>query len=181
MAVRHPEIVERLLLLSAVGPVSWPAPWARVAARFIFSPVSERATWAAARVLVRLSPRVGLAMLLSGLSTLPMRRLVRDVDLQHRVRLAKVLGESRSGRGLANDLRPVQDVCDGVRQPTLVVATQHDGSVPFSHAQKLATGIAHASLLESRAQTHFIWCAPDWPHIAAAVGVFLAQGIECIR
>jgi pimeloyl-ACP methyl ester carboxylesterase len=50
------------------------------------------------------------------------------------------------------------DVC----QPTLVVATRNDGGVPFAHAQSLAAAIRRAELVESRADSHFIWLGADW-------------------
>ena len=63
----------------------------------------------------------------------------------------------RSGRGFLNDLRPTPDVTAQVDQPTLVIATRTDRGVPFAHAQSLLSTIHHAELIESHADSHFVW------------------------
>jgi hypothetical protein len=57
-----------------------------------------------------------------------------------------------------------------------VIATRRDGGVPFAHAQSLAAAIRRAELVESLADSHFIWFGPDWPTIAERIRVFLATG-----
>jgi TAP-like protein len=84
-----------------------------------------------------------------------------------------LLSRMRSGRGFLNDLRPTPDATAGVDQPTLVIATRYDGGVPFSHAQALTAAISHAELVESQADSHFIWLGPDWPAISEKIRVFL--------
>jgi pimeloyl-ACP methyl ester carboxylesterase len=81
----------------------------------------------------------------------------------------------RSGRGFLNDLHTTPDVTADVRQPTLVIATRNDGGVPFAHAQALTAAIRHARLVESHADSHFIWHAHDWPNIAETIRVFLTR------
>jgi hypothetical protein len=75
----------------------------------------------------------------------------------------------RSGRGFLNDLNPNPDITGDVSQPTLVIATRNDGSVPFAHARSLTQAIPHATLVESQADSHFIWLGPDWPAIADTI------------
>ncbi|MGH8999583.1 MAG: alpha/beta fold hydrolase [Acidimicrobiia bacterium] len=79
----------------------------------------------------------------------------------------------RSGQGFLNDLRPTPDVTAAVAQPALVIATRKDGGVPFTHAESLAATIRHAQLVESQADTHFIWFGDDWPTIAQTIRAFL--------
>jgi pimeloyl-ACP methyl ester carboxylesterase len=66
MAARHPRLVQRLLLLSAVGFGPYPDRHTRLAARVVFNAVTEPVTWAGVRTLLRLAPAVGLRVLLPG-------------------------------------------------------------------------------------------------------------------
>jgi hypothetical protein len=52
----------------------------------------------------------------------------------------------------------------------------NDGSVPFAHAQSLTDAIAQATLVESRADSHFVSLGPDWPAIADIIRASL--GLE---
>jgi len=50
--------------------------------------------------------------------------------------------------------------------------------LPFAHTRSLADAIPRATLVESRAHSHFIWLGPpDWPAIADATRGLLATGI----
>jgi len=173
MAARHPELVERLILQSAVGPLAWPELRTRMAAHVAFG-VTEKASWGAVRALLRAAPDAGLRMLLGGLSTKPPREVVAALGAEDRASLIALFTAMRSGRGFLNDLNPAPDTTGDVSQPTLVIATRNDGSVPFAHARALSDAIAHATLLESRADSHFVWLGPDWPTIAGAIRECLA-------
>lgn len=173
MAARHPDLVERLILQSAVGRFAWPDRLTRIGAHVVFAAPTERATWVALRGLMRLAPETGLRLLLRGLSTLPVRDVVAALDTQHRATLTALFSRMRSGSGFLNDLRPTPDATSAVVQPTLVIATRRDGAVPFVHAESLAAAIAHAELVESRADSHFIWFGPDWPTMAETIRAFL--------
>ncbi|MDT9699159.1 alpha/beta hydrolase [Streptomyces sp. P17] len=122
---------------------------------------------------MRLAPQTGLRLLLRDLSTLPVRDVIAALQAQDRATLVALLSQMRSGRGFLNDLQPTPDVTTEVGQPTLVIATRKDGAVPFSHAQSLAAAIAHAELVESQADSHFIWFGHDWPAIAETIRAFL--------
>lgn len=173
MAARHPGLVDRLILQSAVGCLAWPDRHTRLGARAVFAAATERATWGAIRALGRVAPDMGLRLLLHDLTTQPVRDVVAALRAEDRAMLLALLSRMRSGRGFLNDLRPTPDATAEVGQPTLVIATRNDGGVPFAHAQSLATAIRHAELVESAADSHFIWFGPDWPTIAETIHVFL--------
>jgi len=174
MAARHPDLVGRLILQSAVGWLPWPDRRTRLGAHVMFAAATEQATWGAVRTLMRLAPGTGLRMLLGGLSTLPGRDVAAGLGAGDRATLLALFSRMRSGRGFLNDLRGTPDASAEVGQPTLVIATRKDGGVPFAHAQSLAAAIRHAELVESLADSHFIWFGPDWPTIAERIRVFLA-------
>ncbi|GIF45936.1 pimeloyl-ACP methyl ester carboxylesterase [Asanoa ferruginea] len=173
MAARHPDLVERLILLSAVSFLPFPDRLTRLGSHVAFNAVTERATWAGVRTLMRLAPDAGLRFMLRGLSTVPSGTVLAALSDEDRAALVDLFTHMRSGRGFRNDLRPTRDVTAQIDQPTLVIATRTDRGVPFAHAESLASTIRHATLVESHAHTHVIWLSPDWPPIAARIRAFL--------
>jgi pimeloyl-ACP methyl ester carboxylesterase len=175
LAARHPHLVQRLLLLGAVGFGPYPDRRTRLGAHVVFNAVTEPVTWAGVRLLLRLAPAVGLRVLLRGTSTVPVRELLAGLSDQHRATLLRLFAGMRSGRGFLNDLRGAADVTAQVAQPVLVIASRQDGGVPFAHAQALAASLPHTDLVESAASSHFIWFGEDYPAIAETIRQFLIR------
>jgi pimeloyl-ACP methyl ester carboxylesterase len=176
MAARHPDLVERLILVSAVGWLPYPDRLTRLGAHLMFTGLTEQMTWAGVRGLVRAAPDACLRLMLRSLSTLPAGEVVAGLRAEDRAMLLALFARMRSGRGFLNDLRPTPDITARIDQPALVIATRTDRGVPFAHAQSLANSIRHAKLVESRAHSHFVWLAPDWPVIAEQIRAFLDTG-----
>jgi len=176
MAARHPELVERLILESAVGFLPWPDRRTRFLANLAFNGVSERATWGIVRIVMRLAPRMGLGLLLRTLSTEPVNNVLRSLRSEGRATLVALFSKMRSGRGFMNDLRGTVDVTSEVRQPTLVIASRKDGSVIFAHAESLAASIRGAELVVSESDSHFIWFGSDYAAVAEKIRYFLNSG-----
>jgi pimeloyl-ACP methyl ester carboxylesterase len=173
MAARHPDLVDRLILVSAVSWLPYPDRLTRLGAHVVFTGKTERATWAGVRMLVRVAPNTCLRLVLRSLSTRRAGEVVAALHPDDRVMLLALFANMRSGRGYLNDLLPTPDVTARIDQPTLVIATRTDRGVPFAHAQSLASTIRHAELVESRADSHFVWLGPDWPAIAERTQAFL--------
>ncbi|MPZ89994.1 MAG: alpha/beta fold hydrolase, partial [Nitriliruptorales bacterium] len=185
MAARHPQLVQRLILQSAVGPLSWPDRLTRAAGRVLFNARTEALVWRLTHALLRRYPTVGLRLLLRDLTTLPIRTALAGLGNEHRQALVDLLMQLRSRAGFANDLRclaqGVSQQITEVTQPTLVIATRADGSVPFAHAQALAAGIPRAQLLTSGADTHFIWFGEGYPRISDEIAQFLSSPGGTVR
>ena len=179
MAARCPALVERLILQSAVGPLAWPDRRTRLGGRVVFSPLTERLTWAPIHVLVRRAPTAGLRLLLRGLSVQPAAPTLAAIGEPHRAMAAALFERMRSGSGFSADLRSFTDTAAyrqtaaGVTQAALVIASPNDGAVPFAHAQALTDVLPSARLIASQAPGHFIWFSDDYPAIAAAIAGFL--------
>jgi pimeloyl-ACP methyl ester carboxylesterase len=101
---------------------------------------------------------------------------------QVRNRLVALFSRMRSGRGFLNDVEDLRTGPDlkrlpaAVTQAALVIAGRHDGGVPFAHARALTAALRRAELVESRADSHFVWFADDWPTIAEGIRSFLRAG-----
>jgi pimeloyl-ACP methyl ester carboxylesterase len=175
MAARHPDVVERLVLIGAVGRLPWPDRLTRLGAHGLFAPGVEGGTWAGVRLLTGRPGRWPLRLMLRGLSVLPARRVVAALTPAERETLRALFGSMRSGRGFLNDLRPGPDLSSAVGQPTLAIASRNDRGVPFANAESLVAGIPHATLLQSEAASHFVWFAPDWPAITERIHRFLTS------
>jgi pimeloyl-ACP methyl ester carboxylesterase len=176
MAARHADLVERLIMVSAVGWLPYPDRRTRLGARVMFAPWSERGTWAAVHALSRVAPEVCLRLMMAGLSTRPAGAVLASLRPQDRAELLALFANMRSGRGFLNDLRSTPDITADIVQPTLVIATRTDRGVPFAHSRSLADTIRHAELAESRADSHCVWLGRDWPAIAERIRRFLNAG-----
>jgi pimeloyl-ACP methyl ester carboxylesterase len=97
MAARHPALVERLILQSAVGPLPWPDRRTYLGAQAVFAPRTEAATWALVHALVRRAPDTGLRLLLRDLTALPVRDVVARLRPEHRETPVSLFSRMRPG------------------------------------------------------------------------------------
>ncbi|MGH1552302.1 alpha/beta fold hydrolase [Streptomyces sp. L7] len=104
MAARHPALVQRLLLKSAVGPPPWPGRRTRLGARIVFAPHTERVSWALVHLLMRYAPDAGLRILLRDSTLLPVRDVVAELRPEDRTRLVALFSRMRSGRGFTRGI-----------------------------------------------------------------------------
>jgi pimeloyl-ACP methyl ester carboxylesterase len=177
LAARHPDLVRRLVLESAVGVRPWPDRGRRVMATVMFRPGVERVVWAAMRGLLRVAPGVGLRVLLRDLSTKPVGAVVAALDPDRRNQIVELFDHMRSGHGFVNDLQQLRQpgvAAAHVSQPALIVASRSEGSVPFVEAETLATNLPNGELVVSEADTHFIWFGDDYSRIADQIADFVA-------
>jgi len=179
LAARHPALVRRLILQSAVGPLAWPDRRTSLGGRVLFGPRTEYLTWALTHMLVRRTRTAGLRLLLRDLSVQPVGSVLATLSEPHRALTVALFEHMRSGHGFRADLRNLTDTtayretAGHVGQPALVIASRTDGAVPFAHAEALADALPDARLIASRAPGHFIWFGDDYPAVAAAMLGFL--------
>jgi pimeloyl-ACP methyl ester carboxylesterase len=176
LASRCPDLVERLILQSAVGVLPWPGRLVRLGGRCVFGARVERVTWALIHALVRRAPDIGLHLLLRELTLRPARPVVRALSIADRAVLVEMFTSMRSGSGFAADLRAMargRAIAPPIEQPTLIIAARDDRAVPIAHAHSLEAAIPGARLVQSQAPSHFIWFAEDYPALAAGIAEFL--------
>ena len=178
MAARHPQLVQRLVLESAVGFLPWPDRRTSLAANIVFTARTEKATWSAVRALVRFAPPLGLRLLLGDLSTKRGKDVLAALTDEERATLVALFSRMRSGKGFINDLRSTRlTPSESIAQPTLVIATRNDGAVSIAHARSLVANIPHAELVVSEADTHLIWFSNDYAMIAGQIQRFLTADV----
>ncbi|MDF2848958.1 MAG: alpha/beta hydrolase [Oerskovia sp.] len=159
LAQRAPERVRSLVLVSARSSLPFPDGLARTITPMAFAPPGERATWAAMRAFMKRAPVTALRTMMGSLSTMPARQVVADLDAAERAGLVDLFSSMRSGAGFLQDTRGLIDPAleRGVNQPTLVVASPHDGQVGTRHTQHLLTTIPHATYWASPSLSHLVW------------------------
>jgi pimeloyl-ACP methyl ester carboxylesterase len=141
-----------------------------------FHPRTEASTWSVIRHLMQRSPRVGLATMMSSLSTLPVRRVLEDLTGTEKRELTAIFASMRSGSGFLNDVRhPVDPELERrVVQPTLVAASRTDGQVQWEHALSLQRNIPGSQLWQSPSLSHLLWYGSGAQATARKTASFLA-------
>ena len=180
-AARHPDIVSGLVLEGSVSFLPWPARWTRTGATVLFRPTVERVTWGVTRLFFGLFPDIMLWGMLTTLSTLPAHTALRALSEADRAQLVALFTRMRSGRGFLNDLREPIDVTKSIHQPTLIVASRHDGAVGQEHPLALVDQIVDATLVMTDSVSHLLWIGPHAEQERDAVAAFLATLPPVVR
>ncbi len=80
-----------------------------------------------------------------------------------------------SRHGAVNDATHTvgADLLKAIHQPTLVIHSREDNSVPFAHAEWSLEHIQQAELCEAGFTGHFFWIGPDFPYLSQKMIAFL--------
>jgi pimeloyl-ACP methyl ester carboxylesterase len=177
LAAGHPELVERLILESAVSSLPWPGRATRVGAHVALNSRTAPLTWRLIGVLARWAPGVFLRTMLRALSTGSGARVLADLSLADRVEVLALLRSMQASHGFLNDIRePVDPSLEArVRCPTLIIASQEDGQVTPRHAEHLRRHIHGATLIWNHAPSHLIWFGSSARERREQVARFLAE------
>ena len=68
-----------------------------------------------------------------------------------------------------------ENLLKSIRQPTLVIHSREDNSVPFSHAEWSLKHIPQAELCEAGITGHFFWVDPAYKRICQRLVAFLKE------
>lgn len=177
LAGGHPELVERLILESAISSLPWPGRATRVGAHAAFNSWTAPLTWRLTGALARRAPGVFLRTMLRALSTGSGSRVLADLSLADRVEVLDLFRSMQASHGFLHDIRePVDPSLEArVRCPTLIIASHGDGQVPPRHAEHLRRHIHGATLIWSRAPSHLIWFGSSARERTEQVTRFLAE------
>ncbi len=167
LAAGYPQRVKRLALVAAVTrPEDRPNEPAYKNQATFYGPL-HGLTWGMLGLLSHLSPRSMARQTLAVFSTHDPEEGLSRLSAEDVATICKFYQNTSSRRGALNDATHTvgRDLLHKVRQPTLVIHSREDNSVPFSHAEWSLQNIPQAELCEAGFTGHFFWIGPDFPPI----------------
>lgn len=170
---RHPERVSKLILQNAITGGKFSGFGIRFGSHLVFNRWVEGWTWAAFRFFAHRTPLSVLKVMMGSLSSLNPTQVVATMSEEQRQGALKMLLASRSGSGFLHDFNHHCGDLRRITAPTLVIASQYDGSVNISHATYAADHIPNAELFISPAESHLMWFSPYNTAIEAKMRSFL--------
>ncbi len=175
LAAGFPQRFERLVLAAAISrPEERPNEPNYKAQAAFYGPMHSL-NWSMLVLMSRLSPRSMARQTLTIFSTHDpedgMGRLSAE-DIQQISHFYR--GHSSRQGALADGQHTVgRELLLAISQPTLVVHSREDASVPFSHAEWSLENIPQAELCEGGFTGHFFWIGPDFERISQRMVRFL--------
>lgn len=177
LAAGFPQRVKRLILVAAVShPEARPyEPNYKDQAAF-YGPLHP-VMWGMLGVIGRLSPRRIARQTLSIFSTHDPADGMSRISSEDIQSISRFYQGHSSRKGALNDGTHTvgKELLETMNQPTLVVHSREDGSVPFSHAEWSLENIPHAALCEAGFTGHFFWIGPDFDIIGRRMVEFLQE------
>ncbi len=170
---RHPERVSKVILQNAAMSGNFATFGIKLGSYIVFNRWTERWTWAAFRAFGRAAPLAALKMMMGSLSSLDPAQVVASMSSEQQQAALAFLLTSRSGAGFLHDLQHQSGDLHRITAPTLIIASQYDGSVDASHANEAATHIPNAELYVSPAESHLMWFSKHNAAIEAKMDAFL--------
>ena len=175
LAAELPRRVTRLVLLEAISQTEARSNEPSYKVQVAFYGPSHVLMWGLLGLMARLSPRSTARQVLSSFSTHDPDDALNRLSSEDVWKVSRFFRGRSSRSGALTDLTHVvgADVLRAVQQPTLVVHSREDKSVPFAHAEYSLAHIPHAELCESGFTGHFFWIGPDFTRVSARMIAFL--------
>jgi pimeloyl-ACP methyl ester carboxylesterase len=175
LAAGYPQLIRRLMLVAAVSrPEDRPNEPGYKNQSSFYGPM-HNVTWGMLGLMSRLSPRAMARQTLAIFSTHDPDDGLRKLPAEGVENISRFYQGQSSRKGALNDgFHAVgADLLMTIRQPTLVVHSREDNSVPFSHAEWSLNHIPQAELCEAGITGHFFWVDPDYKRICQRMVEFL--------
>jgi len=175
LAAGFPERVQRLVLAEAVSrPEERPNEPAYKSQSAFYGPMHSL-MWGMLGLMSRLSPRAMARQTLVIFSTHDPDDGLSRLSKEDVAGICRFYQGRSSRQGALNDGTHTvgADLLEKVRQPTLVVHSREDNSVPFTHAEWSLAHIPQAELCEAGLTGHFYWVGPEFPRISQRMTAFL--------
>jgi pimeloyl-ACP methyl ester carboxylesterase len=139
----------------------------------VFNRWTDRWTWAAFRAFACVAPRRAWTTMMGILSSLDPAQVVATMShAQQRAALAFLL-VSRSGAGFLHDICHRCADLGRIAAPTLISASQYDGSVDLTHTRHAADHIPDTELFVCPAESHLLWFSSFNADVAEKMRSFL--------
>jgi pimeloyl-ACP methyl ester carboxylesterase len=177
LAARHPQRVQRLILAAAISrPEERPNELAYKNQSAFYGPM-HNVKWGMLDLMSRLSPRAMARQTLAIFSRHDPDDGMQKLSEEDIKTIANFYQGHSSRRGALNDGAHTvgEELLKMVRQPTLVIHSREDNSVPFAHAEWSLKHIPQAELCEAGLTGHFFWVGPDFARICERMVAFLQE------
>jgi pimeloyl-ACP methyl ester carboxylesterase len=175
LAVGYPQRIQRLILAAALThPEERPNEPSYKNQTAFYGPI-HGVMWGMLGLMSRLSPRSIARQTLVIFSTHDPDDALSKLSTEDIARISRFYQGRSSRNGALNDAAHTvgADLLEAVRQPTLVIHSREDNSVPFSHAEWSLKHIPHAELCEAGITGHFFWVDPGFQRLAQRMIAFL--------
>ena len=175
LASGFPQRVKRLVLAAAVTrPEDRPNEPAYKNQAAFYGPM-HAVMWGMLGLMSRLTPRGMARQTLAIFSTHDPDAGLSKLSSKDIDKLCRFYQGRSSRRGALNDAAHTvgSDVLATVHQPTLVIHSREDNSVPFGHAEWSLEHVPQAELCEAGITGHFFWIDPDFQGISQRLVAFL--------
>jgi pimeloyl-ACP methyl ester carboxylesterase len=169
--------VERLVLAAAVSqPEERPNEPAYKNQATFYGPL-HNVMWSMLGLMSRLSPRNVARQTLTIFSTHDPEQGMSKLATGDIEEISRFYQGHTSRQGALNDGTHTvgKELLKTICQPTLVIHSREDNSVPFSHAEWSLENIPQAELCEGGFTGHFFWIGPDFPRISQRLVAFLQE------
>jgi pimeloyl-ACP methyl ester carboxylesterase len=175
LAADFPQRVTRLVLAAALTRPEVRRNEPAYKSQMDFYGPLHNVLWGLLGLMSRLSPAKMARQTLAIFSTHDTDDALSRLSPADIETIARFYRGRSSRRGALNDSTHTvdQDVLSSIRQPTLVIHSREDNSVPFAHAEWALQNIAHSKLCEADFTGHFFWVGPDFARISQALVQFL--------
>ncbi|MGA2489568.1 MAG: alpha/beta hydrolase [Anaerolineales bacterium] len=177
LAAGYPGRVTRLVLEEAITyPENRPNEPGYKNQEAFYGPM-HNLTWGMLGLMSRLSPRAMARQTLAIFSTHDPDDGLSKLSPDGIQKIARFYqGRSSRTGALADAAHTVgADLLERIQQPTLVIHSREDNSVPFAHAEWSLKHIPQAELCEAGIMGHFSWVDPDLPRISQRMVAFLQE------
>jgi pimeloyl-ACP methyl ester carboxylesterase len=167
IAANYAERVESLVLMSALTK-KWfdKTDKVYIGGKKLFAPRIEGLTWSFYRISLKLFPKVMTTIMFKELSNYrPVEFTVNELK-----ELKQITMNMRSGYGFHNDLDQTieQEILSRIECPTLILHSENDNAVDYSHSLNAKNNIKNSKLLVFKNRWgHFLWLGPEYNHVLA--------------
>ena len=175
LAAGYPGRVDRLILAAALSRPEGRASEPSYKSQMAFYGPAHSLNWAMLGLLSRVSPRSMVRQTMMIFSTHDPDVVLPLLSTSDTEDICRFYQGRSSRQGAVNDATHTvgAELLGRICQPTLVIHSREDRSVPFSHAEWSLKNIPGAELCEAGCTGHFFWVGPDAARIAARVVAFL--------
>ena len=177
LAAGYPARVERLVLAEAISHPENRSNELSYKNQMAFYGPMHVLMWGLLGLMSRLSPRAMARQTLAIFSTHDPVDGLSKLSPADIARICRFYQGRSSRQGALNDATHTvgANVLQKVHQPTLVIHSREDNSVPFAHAEWSLKHIPQAEFCEGGITGHFFWIGPDFPRIGQRMVAFLQE------